>query len=98
MNEVLAPSFDLPRAEPSFAARPEALREAAQDFEALFLAQMLAGMTKGLAADGPMLGGGDADPFRHMLTDEIGKLISRSGGVGVADAILREMLKVQEVA
>jgi Rod binding domain-containing protein len=33
-----------------------------------------------------------------MLRDEYAKLVSRSGGVGVADAVLREMLKMQEVA
>jgi Rod binding domain-containing protein len=33
-----------------------------------------------------------------MFNDEIAKLISRSGGVGVADAVLKEMLKAQEVA
>jgi Rod binding domain-containing protein len=33
-----------------------------------------------------------------MFDDEIAKLISRSGGVGVADAALNEMLKAQELA
>ena len=31
-----------------------------------------------------------------MLQDEYAKLISRSGGIGIADAVLREMLKMQE--
>ena len=38
------------------------------------------------------------DPFHDMLNDEYAKLISRSGGIGVADAVLKEMLKRQEVA
>ena len=33
-----------------------------------------------------------------MFNDELAKLISRSGGVGVADAVLKEMLKSREVA
>jgi Rod binding domain-containing protein len=32
-----------------------------------------------------------------MLQEEYGRLISRSGGIGVADALLREMLRMQEV-
>ena len=44
------------------------------------------------------LGDGQDDVFRDMLNEEIAKLISRSGGIGVADAVLREMLKAQEVA
>lgn len=76
----------------------EALRRTAEEFEAVFLAQMLNGMTSGLSGDGPFFGGEEGGPFRSMLTDEVAKLISRSGGVGVADAILQEMLKLQEMA
>jgi hypothetical protein len=32
------------------------------------------------------------------MIDEYGKLISRSGGLGIADQVKREMLKIQEVA
>ncbi len=38
------------------------------------------------------------DPFATMLQDEYAKLISRSGGIGLADGIMREMLKMQEAA
>ena len=44
-----------------------------------------------------LLGGGESDVYRDMLNDEMAKLISRTGGIGVADAVLREMLKMQEV-
>ena len=54
-------------------------------------------MTQGIAGD-DLLGGGQDDVFHDMLNEEIAKLISRSGGIGVADAVLREMLKAQEVA
>lgn len=75
---------------------PGALEATAQDFEAVFLAQMLNSLTRDLDPGGP-LGGGRGDPFRSMLTDEIAKLIRRAGGVGVGDAVLQEMLKMQEV-
>jgi peptidoglycan hydrolase FlgJ len=73
------------------------LRETAQDFEALFVAQMLATMTQG---QGLGLAGqsGQSDLYQDMFNQEVGKLVSRAGGVGVADAILREMLKMQELA
>jgi peptidoglycan hydrolase FlgJ len=77
--------------------RTEAVRHAAQEFEAVFLAQVLGTMTQGMAGD-DLLGEGQDDVFRDMLNEEIAKLISRSGGIGVADAGLREMLKAQEVA
>jgi flagellar protein FlgJ len=73
------------------------LRETAQDFEALFVAQMLATMTQGLG-HGLSGEGGQSDIYQDMFNQEVGKLISRAGGIGVADAILREMLKMQELA
>ena len=79
---------------------PPAMRRAAEEFEAVFVSQLLSGLTKGLAVDGPAgggsLGGGEDDPFAAMLRDEYGKMISRSGGIGIADAVLREMLRLQE--
>ena len=73
------------------------LREAAQEFEAVFLAQVLAKINPLAAGDGQGEGGDDA-LFHDMFNEEMAKLISRSGGVGVADAVLKEMLKLQEVA
>ena len=62
----------------------------------MFLGQLLRGLTQGLTGTGPL--GGEDDPFAAMLHDEYGKLISRSGGVGVADAVLRELLRAQEAS
>ena len=75
----------------------DAVRHAAQEFEAIFLAQVLGTMTHGLGGD-DLLGDGQGEVFRDILNEEVAKLISRSGGIGVADAVLREMLKAQEVA
>ena len=57
----------------------------------MFLAHLLAQLNPGL-------GGDDQTPFHDMFNDELAKLISRSGGVGVGVAVLKEMLKSQEVA
>ncbi|MEZ5823662.1 MAG: rod-binding protein [Geminicoccaceae bacterium] len=71
------------------------LQAAAEEFEAVFLAQVLRGLSTGLEDSGP-LADGDSDPFADMLQQEYAKLISKSGGVGIADAVLQEMLKMQE--
>lgn len=75
----------------------EALRTKAQEFESVFLAQALRGLTEGLGGEG-LLGRAESDPYAAMLQDEYAKLIGRSGGIGLADAVLREMLKAQEAA
>lgn len=67
----------------------DGLRDVAQEFEAVFLAQVLAQLNPGL-------GGDEQTPFHDIFNDELAKLISRS--VGVADVVLKEMLKSQEVA
>jgi Rod binding domain-containing protein len=59
--------------------------------EAVFLAQVLCELNQGLGGDGQT-------PFHHMFNDELAKSIGRSGGLGVADAVMRKMPKSQEVA
>jgi len=86
-----------PGAAPKPEARDEEAWRVAQSFEALFLAQMLDQMTRGIDVD-PTFGGGSSERLtRSMLTDEYAKTIARAGGVGIADAIYREILKLQEV-
>ena len=69
----------------------------AQEFEAVFLSQMLQHMFDGVETD-EMFGGGEGeDMVKSLLVDEYGKLIARTGGIGVADYVKREMLSLQEV-
>jgi Rod binding domain-containing protein len=72
---------------------PENVRKSAEEFEAVFLSQMLATMTQEL---GGVTGEG-GEVYRDMFTQEIAKMISKSGGIGVADTVLQEMLKIQEI-
>lgn len=78
----------------SGSTNPQDVRRAAEDFEAVFLGQFVAGMMQGLSAEGP-LGGGD-EPFAAMLREEYGRLIARSGGIGIADSVMRQLLHTQE--
>jgi Rod binding domain-containing protein len=86
------------RGDPAAEAATPAMRAAAEEFESVFLGQIMRGLTAGLTGRGLAGGGGDDDPFASMLQDEYAKLISRSGGIGLGDAVLREMLKIQEAA
>ena len=93
---MLAPgTVHMPGAPGKAEPRLDAMRRAAADFEAVFLGQMLAELTADLGAEGP-LGSGE-DPFGAMLRDEYAKLIGRQGGIGIADAVLRQLLGGQEV-
>jgi flagellar protein FlgJ len=71
--------------------------EAAQDFEAQFISQMMETMFSTVEVN-PEMGGGHAEEiYRSLLVNEYGKLISRTGGIGLADHVKREMIKLQEV-
>lgn len=70
---------------------------AAEEFEAVFLSQMLEHMFQEVDFS-PMAGDGPGkEVYKSMLLEEYGKLISQSGGIGLADQVKREMLKMQEV-
>ena len=76
---------------------PEArARAQATEFEQVFLSSMLNQMFSGLDTSGPFHGGQAEETWRGMLVDGYAGEIARSGGVGVADAVYRQLLQVQE--
>ncbi len=75
---------------------PVQARKVAEDFEAFVLAQYLQPMFAELDTDGPMGGGHAESVWRTMQVDEYGKALARSGGIGIADMVMNEILKMQE--
>jgi Rod binding domain-containing protein len=75
--------------------RNSAAYKAAQEFEAVFLAQMVAQMHSGIEAKGPFGGGFAEETYRALLYQEIGRQMALSGGVGIAAAVYDEMVKSQ---
>jgi Rod binding domain-containing protein len=73
----------------------EQLRHAAEEFESVFLSQMLAPMFEGLDTDGLGGGGMGEEIFRPMLVERYAESISRSGGIGIADSVVREFMRMQ---
>ena len=67
----------------------------AREFEAAFLGQMLQPMFTNIDAASPFGGGAAEQTFRPMLINEFANALSAKGGVGVADAVLREMVRIQ---
>ncbi len=72
------------------------MKETAQDFEAVFLSEMLRPMFANIEAEAPFGGGAGEKIYRDMQVDEYGKALAKAGGIGLADNILREMIKMQE--
>lgn len=81
------------------AAAPQAtarMRETAEQFEASFLSQMLKPMFEGLKTDG-IGGGGEAEgQWRSFMIDAMAQQTVKAGGIGLADQVVAQMLKMQE--
>jgi peptidoglycan hydrolase FlgJ len=84
--------------DPSYtdAMQKRKLRETAVDFEAQFLSQMLQPMFEGIEADGPFGGGSGEKMWQSMLVQEYGKSLSQNGGIGLADEVQKQLLRMQE--
>ena len=74
------------------------VRRVAEEFEAVFIAQMMAPMFQGLETDELFGGGPGEDIYRSVLVEEYGKSIARAGGIGLSDAIQQEILRLQEAS
>lgn len=73
-------------------------KQAAEDFEAVFISQMLQPMFDTVETDG-MFGAGSAEEtWRAIMVEEIGKQMAKAGGIGLAPVVEKEMLRLQEVA
>ena len=92
----LAVSPSLLQPTPAAPVATARMRETAEAFEASFLAQMLKPMFEGLSTDGPF-GGGEAEgTWRGFMIEAMAKQTVRAGGVGLADSVLAQMIKMQE--
>ena len=81
---------------PSAAGRAK-FKSVAQQFEASFIGQMLQPMFEGLSTAAPFGGGEGESTFRSFLVDAMAKQMSARGGIGLAPAIEREMIKMQSM-
>ena len=72
------------------------IEQAAKEFEAVFLSEMLKPMFEGLEPD-PMFGGGHGEKvFQGMMIQEYGKTMAEQGGIGLAEHVKTELIKLQE--
>ena len=95
--DFMKPALTAPAADATGdkATRVAAIKKAATDFEASFVSNMLGEMFEGVDTAAPFGGGQGETMFRSFLMDAFGKQIAKTGGVGVAASVQREMLKMQ---
>ena len=99
----IPPGAEILGARPDLNARwqmsEEAVREkartVAQEFESMFVSEMLRPVFEQIDTDGPFGGGQAEAAFRPLLVEQYSKSIADVGGVGVSDAIMSEILRIQ---
>ena len=95
----LALSPDLLHGAPARPGQPqnqEAMRRTAEAFEASFLSQMLKPMFEGLSTEAPFGGGEGEAVWRSFLIDAMAQQTVKAGGLGLADSVMAQMIKMQE--
>lgn len=83
-----APDPALPRGGPK-------AEETARAFEAVFLGQLAQLMLESVEP-GEFSGGHGETMFRGVLAEQLGQQMAKRGGIGLAPAVLEQIIKLQE--
>lgn len=78
-------------------ASPAGIDEAARQFEAMFIAQMLRPIFDTVPVDERFGGGQGEEVWRDFLVEEYSKAVAERGGLGIADSVRTQLLKLQEI-
>ena len=86
-----------PPAPPGKVGGTEKAEEVAEKFEAFFIGQMLQPMFASIEPAKPFGGGHAEKIWKSLMVDEVGKSMAKNGGIGLAQMIQKELLRMQEV-
>ena len=75
------------------------LHKQAEELEGVFLNTLTKQMFSSIKTDSDSFGGGFAeDTWRSMQSEQIANSMAQSGGLGIADQMLGDLIKMQEAA
>lgn len=69
------------------------LKEAVQEMEAFFIYFLLKEMRKSVLDSGLYGESRSMDIYRDMMDEELGKVMSKSGGIGLSEMLLQQLSK-----
>ena len=73
------------------------LREQAKDLEGIFLNTLMKEMFSSLKTDESAMGGGFAEEtWRGMQAEQFASAVAEKGGIGLADNLMSDLLRLQE--
>ncbi len=75
------------------------LRAQAEDLEGVFLNTLMKEMFASLNSDTDAMGGGfGEDTWRGMQAEQMADAVAKAGGIGLADSLMGDLLKLQEAS
>ena len=74
------------------------IKNSAEDFEAMFVTEMMRPMFDTVEVDETFGGGKGEEIFRGFMLDEYGKQMATSGGLGIADLVKAQLIEMQSQA
>ena len=72
-------------------------KSASSEFEAMFLNSMFEQMNTNVDGEGPFGGSGAQKVWRSFLTNQYAQMYAKAGGIGIANHVYDELLKLQGV-
>jgi len=73
----------------------ERIEEVAQEFEAVFISEMMKPMFEGIKVNETFGGGKGEEVFRGMMLQEYGKIMAQTGAIGIADQVRSTLIQMQ---
>ena len=77
-------------------AEERRLRSTAHEIESIFLSQMLKMMRQASPKGGPLSGTGQR-VYQEMMDEQLARTMAKSGGIGLSDMLVRDVLRRQGV-
>lgn len=75
---------------------PPGLPEKARELEGVFLNTLMSQMFSSIETEGSFGGGYAEETWRSMQAEQMAQQLAQSGGIGLADEIMRNLLTLQE--
>lgn len=95
MTDPVLPPVAAP-ATPSAKPPRADIARTAEEFEAVFLGEMAKLMLESVEMGDQFSGGHGEQMFRGVLAEKLGGEMARRGGVGLAPAVMEQMIRMQE--
>ncbi len=94
LNSALLAQPTIPQSPPK-GMDMERINETAQDFEAMFLSEMMKPMFEAVKVDETFGGGKGEEMFRGFIRDEYAKTMTSVQSIGIADQVKEQLIEMQ---